>query len=177
MDGIAAGNARCHVNNELCVPRFGGTPKSGKWAGVGFCAFHYSRAYKERDNLFSLDYGKGKYQRESRRTDELCPVPGCTEYQMPVRGLCPKHHKFAWRYRVTDEAMLEMLTNPVCANPGCTNTGKLVMDHDHSCCEKAPTCGECNRSWLCVPCNIALGMIQDNPLRLRGLIEYLERYN
>jgi len=38
--------------------------------------------------------------------------------------------------------------------------GKLVIDHDHSCCEKTPTCGKCNRGILCHPCNISIYSVE-----------------
>ncbi len=52
----------------------------------------------------------------------------------------------------------------VCSEPeGAT---RLEMDHCH-------TTGKF-RGWLCKPCNITLGMINDSPERLRKLIDYLE---
>jgi|SRR5215469_9567536 len=37
---------------------------------------------------------------------------------------------------------------------------RLSVDHDHACCPKPPTCGNCNRGLLCSDCNqILLGRI------------------
>jgi len=49
----------------------------------------------------------------------------------------------------------------------CGATEKLVHDHDH-------VTGEF-RGTLCGLCNTALGMVKDDPDRLRALIGYLER--
>lgn len=38
--------------------------------------------------------------------------------------------------------------------------GKFVIDHDHSCCDKTPTCGRCTRGILCHYCNISLYSVE-----------------
>ena len=167
------GNLRCDANNELCTPHFGGTIKTGQYIGLGFCRLHWGRAYSGSKNVYSLDFGKGKYKRESRRSHYDCSVPECNDKQMPLTGLCPKHHKSAWRYNITDADFIAFVINPHCSNSGCENITDLVMDHNHACCDKPPTCGKCNRGWLCRTCNLALGYTQDNPRKLQGLLDYL----
>ena len=39
----------------------------------------------------------------------------------------------------------------------CGNLGKLVIDHNHSCCPKDSSCINCIRGLLCGPCNIHVG--------------------
>lgn len=52
----------------------------------------------------------------------------------------------------------------------------LHVDHDHSCCPSYKrSCGRCVRGLLCSPCNTALGLLRDDPRRLRAAAEYLER--
>jgi hypothetical protein len=67
---------------------------------------------------------------------------------------------------------------------GCSVCGKgpgedslsFHIDHDHSCCpEKGKSCGACIRGLLCGPCNVLLGMAQDDPTRLRAAADYLDR--
>lgn len=65
-----------------------------------------------------------------------------------------------------------------CANPGCTFTAPvkvadfrregLHVDHNH-------TTGAI-RGLLCSGCNIALGQLGESTERMRGLIEYVQRY-
>jgi len=65
-----------------------------------------------------------------------------------------------------------------CANPGCRTPVPLMVtdhrsglhvDHDHST-------GKI-RGLLCYGCNVALGLIQDSPKRLGGLVEYLRQHS
>lgn len=51
----------------------------------------------------------------------------------------------------------------------------LSIDHDHTCCPGTPTCGQCTRGLLCMRCNRALGLFQENPELLRAAAEYLEQ--
>lgn len=57
-----------------------------------------------------------------------------------------------------------------CANKGCrtTDPGKRGWhsDHDHKT--------DRLRGFLCRPCNLALGLMKDDPAKLHGLAKYLE---
>ena len=56
-----------------------------------------------------------------------------------------------------------------------TQNRALVLDHDHSCCPTEKTCGKCISGVLCTACNVALGALRDDPLRVARLAEYAER--
>jgi len=49
----------------------------------------------------------------------------------------------------------------------------LVQDHDHRCCIKGNGCKRCRRGLLCYKCNLALGLVNDSPLVLKAMIDYL----
>lgn len=49
------------------------------------------------------------------------------------------------------------------------------IDHDHSCCPGAQSCGKCVRGILCAPCNMGLGLFQENPKVLLAAIDYLAK--
>lgn len=51
----------------------------------------------------------------------------------------------------------------------------LCLDHDHKCCPGEYSCGKCIRGLLCSSCNTALGMLKDDPVRIKKLIKYLGR--
>ena len=51
----------------------------------------------------------------------------------------------------------------------------LSVDHDHSCCPGAATCGECVRGLLCAPCNSGIGYLGDSAERLARATNYLQR--
>jgi hypothetical protein len=64
----------------------------------------------------------------------------------------------------------------ICASPSPRGKG-WAIDHDHACCpEKATSCGACIRGILCNPCNLALGLMGDNPNALRLAAEYIESH-
>lgn len=59
----------------------------------------------------------------------------------------------------------------------------LVIDHDHRCCPSTrrkagggAICGKCIRGLICQGCNIAAGMVNDDPDRLENLATYLRKY-
>lgn len=76
-------------------------------------------------------------------------------------------------YGIDVDYMNEMLSE------GCMICGsfqKLVIDHDHSCCNRQNySCGKCVRGVLCDRCNIGLAHFQDNDNRLEQAINYLRR--
>lgn len=48
----------------------------------------------------------------------------------------------------------------------CGSDRRIVYDHSHQTGQF--------RGWLCNACNVALGLVQDNPARLRKLADYIE---
>jgi hypothetical protein len=52
--------------------------------------------------------------------------------------------------------------------------GLLVVDHDHSCCNKGKSCGSCLRLLLCSNCNTGLGLFSDSIERLIRAAEYIK---
>lgn len=57
----------------------------------------------------------------------------------------------------------------------------LVIDHDHRCCGPSSggrdkACGKCIRGLLCQGCNVAAGMVDDDPDRLESLAAYLRKW-
>lgn len=92
---------------------------------------------------------------------------------------CRRGRKLAENFRLSQAEYDRMLT---AQGGGCAicggasrNGAALSVDHDHACCEtKGKSCGECVRGLLCEDCNRAIGMMRDEPARLRAAAEYLE---
>lgn len=61
-----------------------------------------------------------------------------------------------------------------CASCGVISDERLSVDHDHSCCSGYTTCGNCTRGLLCRKCNLALGLLDDDPVKLSALFNYLK---
>jgi hypothetical protein len=53
---------------------------------------------------------------------------------------------------------------------------RLSVDHDHACCDRPTSCGQCVRGLLCNPCNKMLGHARDDPEFFRRAADYLERW-
>lgn len=51
--------------------------------------------------------------------------------------------------------------------------GYLAVDHDHACCDRDGSCGQCVRALLCTKCNIGIGMLQDDRALLLRAVDYL----
>ena len=49
------------------------------------------------------------------------------------------------------------------------------VDHNHACCPGRKSCGTCVRGLLCSKCNMVLGLMKDDPDRLRRASDYLEQ--
>ena len=62
----------------------------------------------------------------------------------------------------------------LCAQPLGAPGHAVHIDHDHSCCPAARSCGYCRRGLACGKCNVAIAMADDDPARLRILADRLE---
>lgn len=66
-----------------------------------------------------------------------------------------------------------------CASCGCGPEGErygiFCVDHDHACCPGQQSCGGCVRGLICTDCNMSIGRMKDDPMRLRGAADYIER--
>lgn len=61
----------------------------------------------------------------------------------------------------------------LCRRPTSELRNILGVDHDHTCCPTARSCGKCVRGLLCFDCNVALGKFRDDIDLLRRAIAYL----
>lgn len=127
----------------------------------GLCHSHYLQLQSGKGLSEIRDWGK------YTKGEHICFLPKCRRVAVST-GLCVNHKKLQVQYKVSVGELIEIWTDPKCSNPGCGNTTRLHMDHDH-------TTGEF-RALLCRGCNSALGMLKENPERMTGLREYIERF-
>lgn len=85
-----------------------------------------------------------------------------------------KWYGVKYKYGITREQYDEFLAKQgglcaVCTKPAVV----LHIDHDHSCCPKLPTCGKCIRGLLCGHCNKALGLMKEDIVAIKNMVEYL----
>lgn len=95
-------------------------------------------------------------ERERKRAYEAYEMHLFRTYGMTLRG---KQEMF--------EAQLGQCANIGCALPLVGSLNRLHVDHDHKTGHV--------RGILCDHCNFALGFLADDPARIMGLLEYLQR--
>jgi hypothetical protein len=88
-----------------------------------------------------------------------------------------REHTLKERYGISPIRLSEMVESQ---GGGCaicqsrfTSDKTTHIDHDHSCCPGKKSCGACVRGILCHRCNLALGMMRDDPARLEAAAAYL----
>lgn len=136
------------------------------------------------------DCGYSEVSKKNRKytaTDKYCPW--CKVYK-PLESFHldnkRKSRKSAYckscytivRYNLTVDKYNALLAaqNGLCAIAGCSNK-PTDIDHDHSCCSGAYSCGKCVRGLLCRSCNLALGLINDDIVKVAGLQTYLSEFH
>ena len=79
------------------------------------------------------------------------------------------------RHGLTEEKYLELYEKHNGKCHACKEREGTNIDHDHSCCNKARSCGKCVRGLLCSQCNTALGLLNDDEEKIKNLIKYLKQ--
>lgn len=83
------------------------------------------------------------------------------------------------RFSLTMDKLIDILDSQdwKCVCGDAIEIETMHIDHDHSCCPVRETsCGRCVRSCLCSFCNLALGMLKDDPNRAIALAAYLIKF-
>ncbi len=80
------------------------------------------------------------------------------------------------RHGITEEIFLALLKlqNELCAICKNKPVKSLHIDHDHTCCVGAYSCGKCVRGLLCGDCNKAIGLLGENIDTFYAAVEYIK---
>ena len=141
---------------------------------VGGCEVTARHSYLCGRHYQQWQSGKEFLLEDPRYVRTPCPVSACDRMAVGKAYLCKKHQKVAWRYKIP-EIDIPFIYSADAKCHTCGDTERLTIDHDHACCpQNYGTCGKCNRGLLCGHCNSALGMAQESPRVLQGLLDYLE---
>lgn len=107
------------------------------------------------------------------------PGPRCASHHRKVRR---ERRSVSWErriwetYKMTPErywSIYEAQGRHCAFCPRNGKTKRLAIDHDHSCCSGATSCGRCVRGLLCTTCNNFLGHIRDRAEVGGYITEYL----
>lgn len=78
------------------------------------------------------------------------------------------------RHGISKEQYIDMINQHKGKCHSCKDRDAVSIDHNHSCCAGSTSCGKCIRGVLCNQCNTALGLLQDNKEKIKGLLKYLK---
>lgn len=133
-----------------------------------YCGDHH-RQMKATSMVWPLGTPKPRVE----RVPVLCAVYHCTNYATPERTVCKPHKLRAHSHGLTTEQLIELFDEAKCRVCGAEE--RLVVDHDHSCCNfpKGGSCGNCIRGVLCNNCNTALGLLGEDESRIHSLLAYM----
>jgi len=117
---------------------------------------------------------RNKRHYDKHREEEL--IRNAT-YHRDNREKVAKRHRLV-AFKMSEERHDQKLREQenkcaVCKKPFITTPR---IDHNHECCPKRPTCGECTRGLLCNHCNVLIGMCFESIEILGNAIQYLEGY-
>ena len=102
-----------------------------------------------------------KYRREKRQSD------------IDKLGYDPRRFK---RHNITKNTYDNLLNKHNGKCWICKKSNALHIDHDHSCCSGAWSCGKCIRGVLCSNCNTAIGLLKDSQELLEEAKKYLNMH-
>ena len=126
------------------------------------------KAEKDISNFFKSKYHKDGYEGRCK----TCKV-GVNRASYLKNKDEVKWRSVKRKYKITEDQFNAM------AFDGCQSCGSresLCVDHDHSCCDSAVTCGKCVRGILCKRCNIAEGLFKNDPENIKNLIKYMTKH-
>lgn len=164
---------RCGKRKELNSDMFYQNPKTLVWDT-------WCRLCKSNQHAVNRALAQGK-EVDWSRLEKI--RAGQADSNDPVRRAADNRIRHLAKHGLTPETYQGLLNSQggVCASCGRETPdgiGRIKMfpvDHDHSCCPGAFSCGKCIRGLLCVACNTVAGVLESP--RVLKVSAYLERVN
>jgi hypothetical protein len=85
------------------------------------------------------------------------------------------------QYNITKEEYIALLKKNnyecnICGIHQSKLKKRLILDHNHKCCDNSKPCKKCIRGLLCDACNRGLGCFSDDTNKLSKAINYINSY-
>lgn len=138
-------------------------------SGSEFCRDH-NKQFVNHGEVWAIGGGRPA-------STEPCQFDGCDSPATRMTSLCLRHKNRARNHGMTHGELLELMNGARCAV--CGGTDRLVIDHDHSCCDsgkRGDSCGKCIRGVLCNGCNTSLGMLGESQETILNLLAYVQQF-
>lgn len=90
-----------------------------------------------------------------------------------ANGLWTRHGMRPWEWQSMHDEQSALCY--LCQRPLSEDRGKIVIDHDHACCPVNSSCSACRRGLACHDCNVAIGILGENPELIRMVADNLEK--
>ena len=162
-------------------------PLSRFWSGKAgvYCVEHSRERQRLRNASIPIEKRRLSYQtperREINRIDALLRYYSLPEEERKAKVF---RGRLSYRFKVTPEWYEQKLQEQgggcaICHGVVDEKDIRHAVDHDHSCCPKTHTCGECVRGILCHKCNMHLGILElilKDDVWVQSAKTYLKQY-
>lgn len=131
-----------------------------------------TRRWQEKNKEWLREYRKERY---NKKKDEINQKRKMNYSQEKTR---PSRLRYLYKMAPGEyEAILKKQGGKcaICGDDAPKNRA-LHVDHNHSCCPKTPTCGECTRGLLCSKCNTALTALERSSDWVSRAMSYLQEF-
>lgn len=92
------------------------------------------------------------------------------------KWLLDKRSQLWTHYRLTIEQYQKMFDSQDGKCYICKEEKKLVVDHDHNCCDGKLSCGKCVRALICHNCNTLVGFLERNDNLIDKVNQYIKDF-
>lgn len=137
---------------------------------------------RERDRALNTEKNRryrDAHREEARARTQAWRAANPEKVKAWTRSPQGKESRDKYLYDLSAEKKSRLLAEQdgccyLCGEPLDLDKPRTIhVDHDHSCCRGARSCGNCVRGLACEPCNKAIGLFGDDPERMMRAAEHL----